>query len=360
MAQPPSPARAGEPLTYQQAGVDYARIDPLKILAQQAAAATAPNLARHGLAEVAASRGESAYVVDCGEFYLASITECLGTKALVADQMRAITGPQLLRPDRAGHAGDGDQRHHHGRRHAGFGARLLGHRRQRLVRRRGARARPGRRLARRMRCLRRGVGRRRNAGAGRRGRRRAHRPRGVVRRPRPAEVAADARRKPRGRRCDRAACIERHPRQRRVAGAQAGRAGSRRLRRRARRWNALRRRAARADDPVFTGDRSPGGRRHRAALQRQHHRARLAQADAPPGPLHLPHSHAAAGAAGAALHRKAGRHRQARGLRQPEHGCRLRAVRRSRRCEARGGDRGGARRARLDRRRSRSRCAGAS
>jgi phosphoribosylformylglycinamidine cyclo-ligase len=92
VAQPPSPARASEPLTYQQAGVDYARIDPLKILAQQAAAATAPNLARHGLAEVAASRGESAYLVDCGEFYLASITECLGTKALVADAMRAVTG----------------------------------------------------------------------------------------------------------------------------------------------------------------------------------------------------------------------------------------------------------------------------
>jgi phosphoribosylformylglycinamidine cyclo-ligase len=77
---------------YKQAGVDYAKIDPLKILAQQAAAATAGNLAAHGLTEVAASRGESAYVVDCGEFYLASITECLGTKALVADAMRAITG----------------------------------------------------------------------------------------------------------------------------------------------------------------------------------------------------------------------------------------------------------------------------
>ena len=82
----------GGPLTYQQAGVDYGRIDPLKVLAQRAAAATAANLARHGLAEVAASRGESAYVVDCGEFHLASITECLGTKALVADAMRAITG----------------------------------------------------------------------------------------------------------------------------------------------------------------------------------------------------------------------------------------------------------------------------
>jgi hypothetical protein len=88
-ATPTSPAA---PLSYQQAGVDYARIDPLKILAQQAAASTAGQLAQHGLQEVAASRGESAYVVDCGEFYLASITDCLGTKALVADAMRAITG----------------------------------------------------------------------------------------------------------------------------------------------------------------------------------------------------------------------------------------------------------------------------
>lgn len=79
-------------LDYRQAGVDYSKIDPLKIQAQQAAAATADNLLRHGMKEVAASRGESAYVVDCGDFYLASITECLGTKALVADATRAITG----------------------------------------------------------------------------------------------------------------------------------------------------------------------------------------------------------------------------------------------------------------------------
>jgi phosphoribosylformylglycinamidine cyclo-ligase len=92
MAQQESSAPKREPLTYRQAGVDYGRIDPLKILAQRAAADTAANLARHGLAEVGASRGESAYVVDCGEFYLASITECLGTKALVADAMRAVTG----------------------------------------------------------------------------------------------------------------------------------------------------------------------------------------------------------------------------------------------------------------------------
>jgi phosphoribosylformylglycinamidine cyclo-ligase len=81
-----------DPLDYKKAGVDYGKIDPLKIAAQQAAAGTAGNLARHGLREVAASRGESAYVIDCGDHYLASITECLGTKALVADAVRAITG----------------------------------------------------------------------------------------------------------------------------------------------------------------------------------------------------------------------------------------------------------------------------
>jgi phosphoribosylformylglycinamidine cyclo-ligase len=79
-------------LSYEQAGVDYTRIDPLKVSAQQAAATTASQLAAHGFSEVAASRGESAYVVDVGPFYLASIVECLGSKALVADEMAALTG----------------------------------------------------------------------------------------------------------------------------------------------------------------------------------------------------------------------------------------------------------------------------
>lgn len=79
-------------LTYEQAGVDYARIDPLKVMAQRAARETARNLLAAGFAEVEASRGESAYVIDLGDFYLASVTECLGTKALVADEVRKITG----------------------------------------------------------------------------------------------------------------------------------------------------------------------------------------------------------------------------------------------------------------------------
>ncbi|MBA4218833.1 MAG: phosphoribosylformylglycinamidine cyclo-ligase [Proteobacteria bacterium] len=80
------------PLTYDQAGVNYDLIDPLKITAQRAAAATASHLAGHGFSEVKASRGESAYVVDVGPFYIASIVECLGTKTLVADEMARLTG----------------------------------------------------------------------------------------------------------------------------------------------------------------------------------------------------------------------------------------------------------------------------
>jgi phosphoribosylformylglycinamidine cyclo-ligase len=79
-------------LSYEQAGVNYDLIDPLKVAAQRAARDTAKNLAAHGFGEVAASRGESAYVVDVGPFYLASIVECLGSKALVADEMARLTG----------------------------------------------------------------------------------------------------------------------------------------------------------------------------------------------------------------------------------------------------------------------------
>jgi phosphoribosylformylglycinamidine cyclo-ligase len=79
-------------LSYEQAGVNYDLIDPLKVAAQRAAAATGQHLAAHGFGEVLASRGESAYVVDVGPFYLASIVECLGSKALVADEMAALTG----------------------------------------------------------------------------------------------------------------------------------------------------------------------------------------------------------------------------------------------------------------------------
>ena len=83
---------SAETLSYEQAGVNYDLIDPLKISAQRAAAATGAHLGVHGFSEILASRGESAYVVDVGPFYMASIVECLGTKTLVADEMAKLTG----------------------------------------------------------------------------------------------------------------------------------------------------------------------------------------------------------------------------------------------------------------------------
>jgi phosphoribosylformylglycinamidine cyclo-ligase len=77
---------------YAAAGVDYDLLDPGKRLAQTAARSTSDQLARREFSEVAGTRGESAYVVDTGPFYLAFLTEGLGTKSLVADAVRGITG----------------------------------------------------------------------------------------------------------------------------------------------------------------------------------------------------------------------------------------------------------------------------
>lgn len=77
---------------YAASGVDYSVVDPGKLLAQRAAAGTAEHLPGRGANEVAASRGESAYVIDLGDRYLATVTEALGTKNLVADAVRGYTG----------------------------------------------------------------------------------------------------------------------------------------------------------------------------------------------------------------------------------------------------------------------------
>lgn len=78
--------------TYAQSGVDYSVMDPIKILAQNRAQATAANLKLFGAREVSASRGESAYVWEESDAYRALVIEGLGTKNLVADAMRQITG----------------------------------------------------------------------------------------------------------------------------------------------------------------------------------------------------------------------------------------------------------------------------
>ncbi len=75
-------------LTYSDAGVKYDRMDCLKKFAQSIAAGTVKHLGEFGFQEVASTRGESAYVIDMGPFYLAMTPEGLGTKNLIADSMR--------------------------------------------------------------------------------------------------------------------------------------------------------------------------------------------------------------------------------------------------------------------------------
>jgi len=79
-------------LSYANAGVNYKQIDPLKLLAQSAAADTASNLDKHKMTEWETSRGESAYVVEQGKNLFAFVQEGLGTKNLVADAMFKLTG----------------------------------------------------------------------------------------------------------------------------------------------------------------------------------------------------------------------------------------------------------------------------
>ncbi len=81
-----------EKMTYAGAGVDYEAMDPFKRLAQQAGRETTSAILRLGYSEVEMSRGESAYLMDAGDNYVAHVEEGLGTKNLVADAMYRLTG----------------------------------------------------------------------------------------------------------------------------------------------------------------------------------------------------------------------------------------------------------------------------
>lgn len=84
--------RRKTPLTYTSVGVNYEAMDSLKRLAQIQARKTAVNLRHFGMKEIKASRGESAYVWEEPGSYRAFVIEGLGTKNLVADETRKITG----------------------------------------------------------------------------------------------------------------------------------------------------------------------------------------------------------------------------------------------------------------------------
>lgn len=76
-----------ERITYAGSGVDYGVLDPFKRRAQTAGRSTAHLMGRLGLSEVEMSRGESAYLVETPDSFIAHVEEGLGTKNLVADAM---------------------------------------------------------------------------------------------------------------------------------------------------------------------------------------------------------------------------------------------------------------------------------
>lgn len=82
----------GKTIRYSKVGDDYSTKDPIKILAQKSAKETSKNLALYNFSEIAQTRGESAYVWKQGNVYMASVIEGLGTKNMIADEMRKITG----------------------------------------------------------------------------------------------------------------------------------------------------------------------------------------------------------------------------------------------------------------------------
>jgi phosphoribosylformylglycinamidine cyclo-ligase len=82
-------------LDYKTAGVNYDVLDTFKRACQKLAGQTADNLARHGLNEPVGIRGESCYILETPQAYIAHVEEALGTKVLVADAVYKLTGQSL-------------------------------------------------------------------------------------------------------------------------------------------------------------------------------------------------------------------------------------------------------------------------
>lgn len=84
-------------LSYESSGVRYDQLDAFKRACQRAARTTAGLLADHGYSEPATTRGESAYLMEAEDHYLAHVEEGLGTKNLVADAVYEQTGKCFYR-----------------------------------------------------------------------------------------------------------------------------------------------------------------------------------------------------------------------------------------------------------------------
>ncbi len=84
-------------LNYESSGVRYDQLDAFKRACQQAAKTTAPLLAAHGYTEPTNTRGESCYLMEAADHFLAHVEEGLGTKNLVADAVYAQSGNNFYR-----------------------------------------------------------------------------------------------------------------------------------------------------------------------------------------------------------------------------------------------------------------------
>jgi phosphoribosylformylglycinamidine cyclo-ligase len=84
-------------LSYESSGVRYDQLDAFKRACQRAARTTTGLLAEHGYSEPATARGESAYLIEAADHFLAHVEEGLGTKNRVADAVQAKTGQCFYR-----------------------------------------------------------------------------------------------------------------------------------------------------------------------------------------------------------------------------------------------------------------------
>jgi phosphoribosylformylglycinamidine cyclo-ligase len=78
-------------MNYESAGVRYDTLDAFKRACQREAAKTTAALTAHGMSEPAGIRGESAYLIETHDAFLAHVEEGLGTKNLIADAMQTLT-----------------------------------------------------------------------------------------------------------------------------------------------------------------------------------------------------------------------------------------------------------------------------
>ncbi|MFA6992753.1 MAG: AIR synthase-related protein [Candidatus Gracilibacteria bacterium] len=74
-------------INYKKSGVNYDLLDPFKVLAQKAAKTTDTFAKDLGIKSVKSSRGESCFLMEYKDGYLAHVEEGLGTKNLIADAM---------------------------------------------------------------------------------------------------------------------------------------------------------------------------------------------------------------------------------------------------------------------------------